>query len=148
MRTDLLVLLLVVLFALITWYITSQGGISYGSSSDSSLSAHPMLDQVRMNFAKIDPKFGNIPLREGKSAYTENKRIITLCLVDPDSKVHYDVNTIMYVALHELAHVISKKHGHGDEFKRNFNMLLRKGAQLGIYDPRKPIPTSYCGVKN
>lgn len=145
MRSDFVVLILVIVFCLVIFYITSDTD----SSGDTTLTVeHPMLDQVRANFAKIHPQYGHIPLKEGSSAFTENKRIITLCLVDPESKVHYDINTIMYVALHELAHVISKKHGHGEEFKRNFNLLLKRAAQLGIYDPRKPIPTSYCGIKN
>lgn len=108
---------------------------------------HPLLDQVRMNFTKINPKYGEIPLRTGDSAYTENKEVITLCLVDPETKKEYDINTITYVALHELAHVISTSVGHGDEFKKNFAALLKKGTELGIYDPRKPIPGSYCNTR-
>jgi predicted metal-dependent hydrolase len=52
----------------------------------------------------------------------------------------------MYVALHELAHVISKSHGHNNEFKKNFAILLRDASRKKIYDPRKNIPTTYCGV--
>lgn len=111
-------------------------------------SKHPLLDEVRSNFAQLDPKYAEIPLREGDSAYTENKAMITLCLKDPKNGEFYDMNTIMYVALHELAHMTSKGWGHGDEFKKNFAELLRRAAKLGIYDPRKPMPPSYCGVKN
>lgn len=109
-------------------------------------SKHPLLDQVRMNFGKIDQKYTSIPLRKGDSAYTENKEVITLCLEDQEKKKEYDINTIMYVALHELAHVISTSTGHGAEFKKNFAMLLKKGAELQFYDPRKPIPANYCGI--
>jgi hypothetical protein len=121
---------------------------AWGISSRSYFSTkHPLLDQVRANFAKINPKYAEIPLRDGDSAYTENKEVITLCLINPDTKQPYDINVLMYVALHELAHVISKSQGHGDEFKNNFSLLLRKGAELGIYDPKKPIPMTYCAVK-
>lgn len=111
-----------------------------------SSTKHPLLDQVRSNFTKIDAKFSQIPLKSGDSAYTENKEIITLCLKDPDSGKEYDINTIMYVAIHELAHVVSKSQGHGEEFRKNFSDLLRKGSILGIYDPAKPIPVNYCRV--
>lgn len=107
---------------------------------------HPILNQVRDNFAKLNPEYSKIPLREGDSAYTENKAVITLCLKNPETGGYYDMNTIMYVALHELGHVVSKTHGHNDEFKKNFATLLRQAARKGIYDPRKPIPTTYCGV--
>lgn len=107
---------------------------------------HPILRQVSKNFSQLDPKYGDIPLQEGGSAYTENKEVITLCLKDPETKKYYDMNTIMYVALHELAHVISKSHGHNNEFKKNFAILLRDASRKKIYDPRKNIPTTYCGV--
>lgn len=107
---------------------------------------HPILNQVREKFSQLNPEYAKIPLREGNSAYTENKAVITLCLKNPETGKYYDDNTIMYVALHELGHIISKTHGHNDEFKRNFSSLLRQAARRGVYDPRIPIPSTYCGV--
>jgi len=124
------------------------GALAYTYTQRSYFSTkHPLLDQVRANFAKIDPKYGDIPLRSGSSAFTENKEVITLCLNEPGTGKEYDMNTLMYVALHELAHVISTSVGHGTEFKENFSKLLKKGADLGFYNPRKPIPVSYCDIK-
>jgi hypothetical protein len=122
--------------------------VVYSLSTTSGSSHHPMLTQVRNNFSKIDPKFANIPLRTGDSAYTENKAVITLCLTDPGTNKHYDINTIMYVALHELAHVITPEGAeeHGTEFKKNFSSLLNKAAMIGVYDPSRSIPTTYCKV--
>jgi len=107
---------------------------------------HPILNQVRANFAKLNPDYSKIPLREGNSAYTENKSVITLCLRDPETKKYYDINTIMYVALHELGHMVSRTQGHNDEFRGNFSTLLRKAAEIGIYNPSLPIPETYCGI--
>ena len=107
----------------------------------------PILGHVRKNFKKINPKFEPIPLYSGKGAYTDNKSEITLCLADPSTNKEYDSNTIMYVALHELAHVISKDIGHGEEFRQNFSKLLLEGEKLGFYDPSKPMTTTYCGMK-
>lgn len=109
---------------------------------------HPILKQVSKNFSQLDPEYAKIPLQEGDSAYTENKEVITLCLRDPYTKDYYDMNTIMYVALHELAHVISKSQGHNNEFKKNFSILLREASRKKIYDPRKNIPTTYCGIES
>lgn len=130
----------VVIFGLVLLLAVSYSSRSYYSDK------HPILDQVRSNFAILDPNYAKIPLRQGNSAFTENKQVITLCLVNPDTGNYYDMNTIMYVSLHELAHVVSKNHGHGDEFKTNFARLLREAAKRGIYDPSKPIPMTYCGV--
>lgn len=127
--------------------ILAVGCVAFSSKSYYS-SNDPMLSEVRANFAKLNPRYAEIPLRTGDSAYTENKEVITLCLVNPDNGHYYDINTIMYVALHELSHTITQpgEEEHGDVFKKNFADLLRKAAAIGIYDPRKPIPATYCKV--
>ena len=104
------------------------------------------LQLVRQNFMLLNDSYGKIPLYEGNSSYTENKKTITLCIRDPQTKQYYDRNTIMYVALHELAHTVSKKHGHGDEFKENFTKILKDAQLRGIYDPHRPIPQNYCPI--
>lgn len=112
---------------------------------------HPTLARIRDRFSKLNPSFATIPLFEGTEAYTEDKSSITLCLVDPDTKREYDMNTLLYVGLHELAHVITPESDnpddeHGETFKINFTRLLKEGAAIGIYDPSKPIPSKYCHV--
>jgi len=110
---------------------------------------HPILDEVRERFSKINPKYSEIPLQTGDKSYTENKTAITLCIVDPSTNRVYDINTIMYVALHELSHIITKADGdesHGEEFKQNFARLIRDAQAMGVYDARQPIPSAYCGI--
>lgn len=138
--TGTIVILILALMVLVIY--------SLAPSFRDQTSNNPTLGQVRANFTRLDPKFAKIPLRTGDSAYTENKEVITLCLADPDTNKHYDINTIMYVALHELAHVITPdgKEEHGPEFKQNFSKLLRKASEEGIYNPRIPIPATYCKV--
>lgn len=138
-RDRLIIVFLVVGLVVISAYTLSPK--SYYSHK------HPILDKVRENFTLLKNEYREIPLREGsEGAYTENKSVITLCLKNPETGEYYDMNTIMYVALHELGHIVSKTHGHNDEFKRNFATLLRRAAAIGIYDPRKIIPASYCGI--
>ena len=137
-NTSLLILLLVIALIIFAAYALSNR--SYYSHD------HPVLNLVRSNFTKIDPAYKDIPLQEGDSSYTENKAVITLCIKDPETKRYYDMNTIMYVALHELGHMVTKSHGHQDEFKDKFATLLKKAAIIGVYDPRLPIPETYCGI--
>ncbi|MDB4769524.1 hypothetical protein OAG24_01025 [bacterium] len=139
-QTNVFILILVICLVLIAAYHLSSK--TYVSDD------HPILDQVRKNFSMIDPDYVNIPLKEGTSAYTENKAAIFLCLKDPNNQQYYDFNTIMYVALHELAHIVSKTQGHNDEFKENFSNILKKGSQIGIYDPSKTISSTYCGTES
>lgn len=112
----------------------------------------PMLQKVREGFRKINSDYARIPLFHGNSSFTENKASITLCLHDPDTGRPYELNTVMYVALHELAHVITDSYehaheNHGPQFKRNFKDLLDRATALGLYNPAFPIPKNYCGVK-
>jgi len=110
---------------------------------------HPVLNEISRRFSLLSPKYGNIPLKSGNKSYTEDKTIITLCLVDPETKKYYDINILMYVALHELSHCVTKADGtqsHGDEFKNNFVSLLKQASNIGIYDPKQTIPLTYCGV--
>ena len=136
-------IVVLLIFALLVAAAIGLSSRSHFSSND------PMLAQVRANFALLNPKYAEIPLRTGDSAYTENKEVITLCLINPDTNQYYDINTIMYVALHELGHCLTGvgQEEHGEAFKKNFADLLRKGAELGIYNPRQPIPATYCKTK-
>lgn len=133
--------ILVLLVVIALMMVTTPDQTSHGNL---------ILIRIKENFSKIDPRFYNVPIREGKKSYTEGKKIITMCLKDHETGRYYDMNTLMYVAIHELAHVISKSYGeeneHNEEFRRNFTELLARGTAAGIYDPTKPIPSKYCGV--
>lgn len=108
----------------------------------------PMILKVRENFAKLHPSYYDIPIQSGSSAYTENKKYITLCLRDPKTNNYYDINTIMFVALHELSHILTPPghDEHGDVFKKTFSEVLRKASIIGIYNPSLPVSSMYCNV--
>jgi predicted SprT family Zn-dependent metalloprotease len=110
---------------------------------------NPVLNEIKRRFAIISPKYGNIPIKTGNHSYTQNKSQITLCITDPKTKKYYNIDVLMYVALHELAHCITAegKDSHGTEFKNNFTKLLKKSSALGVYNPNVEIPNSYCGIK-
>ena len=84
------------------------------------------------------------------TSYSVNKgEKIVLCLRSRDEKdTLVDPNTLMFVALHELAHVMTKSVGHTTEFWSNFKFLLQHAIELGIYrgiDYGKN-PQPYCGI--
>lgn len=111
---------------------------------------HPTLNEVSRRLSLLDERYGSIPLKKGNKSYTDNKKVIYLCLEDPKTKKEYSMNTIMYVAIHELTHVLNPEwdlgDNHGEAFKKLNEKLLRKSASIGIYDPRYPIPEDYCGL--
>ena len=58
-------------------------------------------------------------------------------------------NTIMFVAIHELAHIMTLSQGHTDEFWGHFKFLLKHATRLNIYksvDYEKE-PEEYCGIE-
>lgn len=85
---------------------------------------------------------------ESSAAYTLNKSTeIRLCIRDAQGNFE-DINTSMFVILHELAHVMSVSYGHGEEFKNNFSYITHLASSLGIYKPElfQLSPKTYCGV--
>ena len=60
-----------------------------------------------------------------------------------------DENTLTFVALHELAHIMSKTIGHNTEFWNNFKFLLEHSVKIGIYKPvdYKNKNVSYCSME-
>jgi len=85
-----------------------------------------------------------INLYVGSKSYTINKSRIYMCLKDENDK-YYDDNSLMFVLLHELSHVICTSIGHTTEFQNIFNDLLIEAENVGIYDSKIPMIKKYCG---
>lgn len=85
------------------------------------------------------------------TAYSENKgEKIAFCLnkkKDTHSKM-IDLDTLTFVAIHELAHLMTKSIGHKSEFWNNFKFLLENAKESKIHDPvdYNKKPTEYCGM--
>jgi hypothetical protein len=84
------------------------------------------------------------------TAYSENKgEKIAFCLnkKKKENKL-IDINTLTFVALHELAHIITESEGHKLVFWENFKFLLDNAVEIGIYKPvdYKKDPVHYCGM--
>ena len=88
---------------------------------------------------------------EKYTSYSVNKgEQVVFCLRSRDEKKKLvEENTMMFVALHELAHIMTASVGHTDEFWENFKFLLKKAIKLGIYRPEdyENKPVDYCGIK-
>lgn len=100
-----------------------------------------------------------IPLCVDDESFTWEKRWINLCLKDENGD-HYQPNMLVYVLLHELAHVINDgnsknpelcdpndwQESHGECWQKIFDELVQKAEAVNIYDSNAPFPTHYCGV--
>jgi hypothetical protein len=84
------------------------------------------------------------------TAYSENKgEKIAFCLNKQKNGTKLiDINTLTFVAIHELAHVMTKTEGHEQIFWQNFKFLLEQAKNANIYEPvdYKKNPQPYCGM--
>lgn len=85
----------------------------------------------------------------GNTSFTEDKgRKIVMCLRDKSTGQLHDINTIMFVALHEITHVMNNRWGHESYFWELFRIILQNSAECGIYVPinYSITPVRYCGL--
>jgi len=104
---------------------------------------------------RMKNRFADTVLREAnpdgdptQTSYTINKGdTMVICLRSNDQQL-VDLNTLMYVAIHELAHIYSSSFHHSDEFWKNMRFLVDQASEIGIYRPVNYIqtPVRYCGL--
>lgn len=113
---------------------------------------HPNDDRIVRLIDKFDPEMiiENEPNSKNTSYSINKGEKIVLCLRSRDGK-HRIVkeNIITFVALHELAHIMTLSVGHTKEFWDNFEFLLREAIKYGYYVDVdfSATPYEYCGVK-
>jgi hypothetical protein len=106
---------------------------------------------IRMN-SKFNPD--NITEAGKNNQYTSysiNKgEKIVFCIRQKGEKEDLvDENTMTFVSIHELAHIMTKSIGHTDEFWSNFKKLLNHAIENKLYQKEdyKNSPKEYCGIK-
>ena len=113
---------------------------------------HKDRDDVKRLVEGFNPKriSETLPTSE-LTAYSENKgEKIAFCLnVKKDGSKLIDLNTLTFVAIHELSHIMTKSIGHKQEFWQNFKFLLENAKEANIYKivDYKKEPQEYCGMK-
>jgi hypothetical protein len=119
-------------------------------ASDKGLASDP---PVARFLARYQPdSFVENDMSSSDTSYSENKgQKIVVCLRDktkPPSYPLIDQNTVMFVMLHEMAHLMTETIGHTQEFWTNFKRMLHDAMKIGIYSSvnyaQKPTP--YCGM--
>jgi predicted metal-dependent hydrolase len=123
------------------------------------------LQQLINHMVKMDPHDSDVErlkhnynpdaLSEGTdeseyTSYSINKQAIVFCLRSRDGKYRLvKENTLMYVAVHELAHMMTKEIGHTEGFWKNFKRLLKEAVNIGLYKKvdYSKYPVEYCGIQ-
>jgi hypothetical protein len=107
--------------------------------------------RVKRLVAGFNPKVMKETLPTSElTAYSENKgEKIALCLNTTKSgDTLIDPNTLLFVAIHELSHIMTESIGHKQDFWQNFKFMLENAKAANIYQPvdYKKSPKEYCGM--
>ena len=109
-------------------------------------------ERVKRLMRKFNPS--NIMETKGGSrqtSYSVNKgEKLVFCLRAKNKQESLvDMNTLTFVALHELAHIMTVSVGHTVEFWKNFKYLLQEAVKIGVYKKvdYSRTPKDYCGMK-
>ena len=105
------------------------------------------------DFASLYDKYRPESLAEGafdskQTSYSINKgERIVLCMRQSNGDF-VDMNTLLYVAIHELAHVMTPTIGHDKSFWDNMQRLVRHATDVKLYEyiDYSKQPTRYCGI--
>ena len=118
-----------------------------------------ILESSNKNVKRLMEKIGEKGITEieeinASSEYTEhNGKNIKVCLgkieVIEEEEDIIDLNTLVFVVLHELAHTMTVEEGHTKEFIDNWKFLLKQADAINIYTPvnYKNNNHSYCGTR-
>lgn len=85
---------------------------------------------------------------EKKVAYTVNKSVIYICL-RTNNNFETNLNSIKFVIMHELSHIISNTYGHTEEYWNIFRLVLKSSIKHKLYNYRNYYnnPVNYCNIK-
>ena len=112
---------------------------------------YPDEERVKRLVKGFNPKkvMETLPTSE-YTAYSENKgEKLAFCLTKKKNEGNMiEPNTLTFVSIHEVAHIMTKSVGHNKEFWDNFKFLLENAKEIGIYSPvdYSKNPTEYCGM--
>lgn len=110
----------------------------------------PQVQRLVQNFQSDPNRFLESTPDAEHTSYSVNKgEQVHFCLRQRDgTESLVDENVMVFVAIHEMAHMITKSIGHDAEFWNNFGWLLREAESRNLYRPMdfKSHPVMYCGV--
>lgn len=109
----------------------------------------PFVKQLVQNFTCTSDQFSESTPEAVHTSYTVDKEKVFMCLRQRNAKEELvSENTLVFVALHEMAHMGTSTIGHTPDFWNNFAWLLTQAEALGVYTYTDfaAHPVEYCGV--
>lgn len=112
---------------------------------------HKNRDDIDRLVRNFDPR--SISEGSEKTSYTsysinKGEKIVFCLRSKTENEKLIDINTLMYVAIHELGHLMTKEIGHPPAFWKNFVILLKEAIKIGVWKrvDYAASPVQYCGM--
>ena len=134
--TILIVFSIILIVGIISFFVYTQILEHYARNE-------PKILEIKERLRTVHPRVDSLEFFAGNKSYTINKQKVYLCLKDEKGD-YYEDNMLIYVGLHELAHVLCDEVGHTDKWKKIFEDLLVDAEKKGVYDSNVPPILDYC----
>jgi len=117
----------------------------------SSMKKYP---EMRQYIKQLNSRIKSVIITEStfNSSYTsysinKGEQIVFCIRIKGKYKIH-DLNLLMYVVIHEMAHVACPETGHTPLFTKIFEFLCYRAIEINIYKKIdfKKFPKEYCGM--
>lgn len=122
--------------------------IEENNSSDEEYTIYK--ENINLIKNKIDDvKFKETPKTSNYTSYSVNKgEELFLCIRSKKTNEIHDINDLLYVAIHEIAHIGCPEIGHTNLFFKINLYLLKKAVEFNLYkyDNYNSNPKEYCGI--
>ena len=107
------------------------------------------IELLNINFNENRTKiYENSPKSEYTSYSVNKGEEVVFCLKSKKNGQLHRINLMMYVAIHEMAHIGCHEIGHTQLFKDIFEFFTKESIKIGIYNYQDydSNPVEYCGM--
>ena len=139
MIRSVLVWILVLLLAIILIFNREDPMLKEIKKRYNKLADHLRFNEKYSDICKNRSIITGLKKKSDTIAYNINKGYEIYIAIDNES----DVNSAMYVLIHELAHSTVPEYDHSSDFWTNFKELRQIASDIDVYEPIKE--SKYCG---
>lgn len=107
------------------------------------------IKQLQENFTEKRTSIYETNPSSNLTSFSVNKgEELSVCLKSKNTNKFHDINLLMYVVIHEMAHFACPDIGHGIKFKKIFKKLVEEAININIYTKvdYNTNPVEYCGM--
>ena len=116
---------------------------------NNNLEFKPYIDRLQKGFNNTRTTIMENSSTSDNTSYNINKgEELVFCLKSKKTGKFHDINLLMYVAIHEIAHIACPVIGHGELYQKIFKFFIDMAEKINIYKRvnYNEKPTEYCDM--